>query len=208
VGLLHSSKNADLFFSIEEQLNLSLKSSMYHKKLHIVFRIFAVIMMLITANNVYASLKNDVESDLCYNRFRWYSPEEGIYISQDPIGLEGSNPNFYAYVRDPNKFVDPFGLDELYALTAKKDGWYPVMEYGKKDPIGEVYLKKGDLWKIGTSKDASKRYTQKYLAGIGVQLDVLHTNISRRTSLFLENLKLKGYLAWKGFLPAGNKCKH
>nr|WP_084470767.1 hypothetical protein [Cellulophaga geojensis] len=24
---------------------------------------------------------------MCYNRFRYYSPDSGIYISQDPIGL-------------------------------------------------------------------------------------------------------------------------
>ena len=82
------------------------------------------------------------------------------------------------------------------------------MEWGKQKPIGEIFLKKDELWKIGTSKDASKRYTQKDLKQIGVNLKVLHTNISRKTTLSLENLKLKGYLAWKGFLPAGNKYKH
>ncbi|MFJ1430912.1 RHS repeat-associated core domain-containing protein [Capnocytophaga canimorsus] len=44
----------------------------------------------------------DSEVDLCYNRFRYYSPETGTYISQDPIGLLGNNPNFYAYVKDTN----------------------------------------------------------------------------------------------------------
>ncbi|MFL0183214.1 RHS repeat-associated core domain-containing protein [Tenacibaculum maritimum] len=29
-----------------------------------------------------------------YNRFRYYSPDTGTYISQDPIGLRGNNPNF------------------------------------------------------------------------------------------------------------------
>ena len=31
----------------------------------------------------------DEETDLCYNRFRYYSPDTGTYISQDPIGLVG-----------------------------------------------------------------------------------------------------------------------
>ncbi|MCL5247597.1 hypothetical protein M4I21_17385 [Cellulophaga sp. 20_2_10] len=39
---------------------------------------------------------------MCYNRFRYYSPDSGTYISQDPIGLEGNNPNSYAYVYDNN----------------------------------------------------------------------------------------------------------
>ncbi|WP_081078456.1 HYD1 signature containing ADP-ribosyltransferase family protein [Flavobacterium covae] len=33
------------------------------------------------------------------------------YLSQDPIGLEGNNPTFYAYVHDSNSWVDPFGLE-------------------------------------------------------------------------------------------------
>jgi RHS repeat-associated protein len=53
----------------------------------------------------------DEETGLYYNRFRYYSPEEGVYVSQDPIGLEGNNPNFYAYTFDSNTQVDAFGLD-------------------------------------------------------------------------------------------------
>ncbi|MEB3073925.1 RHS repeat-associated core domain-containing protein [Capnocytophaga gingivalis] len=48
---------------------------------------------------------------MCYNRFRYYSPETGLYISQDPTGLAGNNLNFYAYVFDSNIQVDVFGLD-------------------------------------------------------------------------------------------------
>ncbi len=53
----------------------------------------------------------DSETGLYYNRFRYYSPETGTYISQDPIGLAGNNPNFYGYVFDSNSEVDVFGLD-------------------------------------------------------------------------------------------------
>jgi RHS repeat-associated protein len=52
----------------------------------------------------------DVETGLFYNRFRYYHPKSGLYISQDPIGLAGNNPNFYAYVHDSNVWVAPFGL--------------------------------------------------------------------------------------------------
>ena len=53
----------------------------------------------------------DTETDLVYNRFRYYSPETGAYISQDPIGLAGGNPTLYGYVKDNNCWVDLFGLD-------------------------------------------------------------------------------------------------
>ncbi|WP_430876352.1 HNH/ENDO VII family nuclease [Gilliamella sp. G0441] len=53
----------------------------------------------------------DVETGLYYNRFRYYDSNTGIYISQDPIGLAGNNPNFYAYTHDSNTWIDPFVLD-------------------------------------------------------------------------------------------------
>ena len=49
-----------------------------------------------------------------YNRFRYYSPDSGTYISQDPIRLAGNNPNFYGYVFDTNSQVDVFGLEIDY----------------------------------------------------------------------------------------------
>ena len=33
----------------------------------------------------------DAETGLYYNRFRYYDPRTGAYISQDPIGLKGGN---------------------------------------------------------------------------------------------------------------------
>ena len=53
----------------------------------------------------------DDETRLYYNRFRYYDPRIGNYISQDPIGLMGNNPTLYGYVGDPNGWLDPFGLD-------------------------------------------------------------------------------------------------
>ncbi|TWP31700.1 hypothetical protein ETU08_00495, partial [Apibacter muscae] len=50
-------------------------------------------------------------AELDYNRFRYYNPETGQYISKDPIGLLGNNPNMYAYTYDSNTMIDLFGLD-------------------------------------------------------------------------------------------------
>ena len=52
----------------------------------------------------------DDETRLYYNRFRYYDPRIGNYISQDPIRLAGNNPTLYGYVEDLNKWVDIFGL--------------------------------------------------------------------------------------------------
>lgn len=46
----------------------------------------------------------------------------GMYINQDPIGLEGNNPNIYAYVHDANGWIDPFGLtNEEFTVGLHKD---------------------------------------------------------------------------------------
>ena len=55
----------------------------------------------------------DFETNLAYNRFRYYSPETGAYISQDPIGLAGG-ANLYSYVLDVNVWLDLFGLSTVY----------------------------------------------------------------------------------------------
>ena len=60
----------------------------------------------------YQGQYEDEETGLYYNRFRYYAPEEGVYITQDPIGLAGNNPTFYGYVKDSNTRVDIFGLNE------------------------------------------------------------------------------------------------
>ncbi len=66
---------------------------------------------------MYLGQYQDVETNLYYNRFRYYSPESGTYISQDPIRLAGGMPNMYSYVHDLNSWVDPFGLNEVYTGT-------------------------------------------------------------------------------------------
>jgi RHS repeat-associated protein len=59
----------------------------------------------------YQGQYEDAETGLYYNRFRYYSPEEGMYLSQDPIGLAGGD-KLYAYVPDVNAWLDPFGLSK------------------------------------------------------------------------------------------------
>ncbi|QRG81256.1 RHS repeat protein [Citrobacter sp. R56] len=51
----------------------------------------------------------DDESGLHYNRHRYYDPQQGRYITQDPIGLKGGW-NLYIYPLNPIYFSDPLGL--------------------------------------------------------------------------------------------------
>jgi RHS repeat-associated protein len=61
----------------------------------------------------YQGQYEDQETGLYYNRFRYYSPEEEMYLSQDPIGLAANNPTLYTFVSDSNIEVDIWGLINL-----------------------------------------------------------------------------------------------
>jgi RHS repeat-associated protein len=52
----------------------------------------------------------DTETELYYNRFRYYDPFAGRYLNHDPIGIKGGI-NLFAYVFDPLTQIDPYGLD-------------------------------------------------------------------------------------------------
>ena len=52
----------------------------------------------------------DYETGLAYNRFRYYDPELGRYISEDPIGFLGGTLNVYGYVENTMLLIDPLAL--------------------------------------------------------------------------------------------------
>ncbi|WP_235835351.1 RHS repeat-associated core domain-containing protein, partial [Escherichia coli] len=58
---------------------------------------------------LYAGQWQDAESGLCYNRFRYYDPETGMYLVSDPLGLQGGEQT-YRYVPNPLGWIDQYGL--------------------------------------------------------------------------------------------------
>ncbi|GAB0543749.1 RHS repeat-associated core domain-containing protein [Escherichia coli] len=58
---------------------------------------------------LYAGQWQDAESGLCYNRFRYYEPESGMYLVSDPLGLLGGEQT-YRYVPNPLGWIDQYGL--------------------------------------------------------------------------------------------------
>jgi RHS repeat-associated protein len=51
----------------------------------------------------------DVETGLAYNRWRYYCPEIGAFVSQDPMGLAAGS-NVYAFGPSVQGWIDPLGL--------------------------------------------------------------------------------------------------
>lgn len=52
---------------------------------------------------------HDHETGLHYNRYRYYDPLVGRFISKDPIGYAGGL-NLYVYAPNPVSWIDPLGL--------------------------------------------------------------------------------------------------
>ena len=102
----------------------------------------------------FAGQYRDSESGLCYNRFRYYDPDGGCYISPDPIGVLGGESN-YGYVHNPVGWVDPFGL----AGCSSKG-------FNKRDRITSRWTdrltgkKPADVHDYLTSKGWSRTYPQ------------------------------------------------
>ncbi|WP_394427444.1 RHS repeat-associated core domain-containing protein [Vreelandella stevensii] len=80
---------------------------------------------------------HDEESGLYYNRHRYYDPQQGRYISQDPIGLVGGD-NLYQYAAAPNLEVDPLGLRGVYGLGGGPYSQSNMIRTQARDLVGSI----------------------------------------------------------------------
>jgi RHS repeat-associated protein len=90
----------------------------------------------------------DAETGLFYNRYRYYDPAGGRYITQDPIGLAGG-VNLYGYVGgEPLFYVDPLGLSP-FDWAQKAYDWFDKAKTAKetKEKVDAVKSIKNDLKK-------------------------------------------------------------
>lgn len=77
----------------------------------------------------------------------------GMYISQDPIGLNGGSTNIYAYVDDTNSWLDILGLVKSYTSKRKM---YDITQRGA---LSEFKNKQGVYIHIFKDKRGNtKRY--------------------------------------------------
>ena len=145
----------------------------------------------------YQGQYEDSETGLYYNRFRYYDPNTGGYISHDPIRLEAENPTLYGYVSDTNMWVDILGLDviRLRHYTSNK-GLQGIEESmtikaGDQNAVFAVKAKGKPL----SMADAAKKYkisnpnhTRNY-----IDFDIDDSRIEfRKNDLGVEEYKIKG----------------
>ena len=82
---------------------------------------------------LYAGQWQDAESGLCYNRFRYYEPETGMYLVSDPLGLLGGEQT-YRYVPNPLRWIDPLGLNKGASLSKMMNSSSDLMGVEKAAP--------------------------------------------------------------------------
>jgi RHS repeat-associated protein len=125
----------------------------------------------------------DPETGLHYNRFRYYDPEAGQYLSPDPIGLRGGL-ELYSYPWDSGSEVDPLGLAKSCGAQKPKNRWHYIREWhdkradaifgsGKGRPIGkrryDKHFKGRDI-EFKSDNFSRKARSQKELDRISEQL--------------------------------------
>lgn len=75
----------------------------------------------------------DEETGLHYNRFRYYDPAIGRFLTQDPVGLEGGHA-LYLYAPNPLAWIDPLGLARPPKLGRYHGGKPTYHNPGHHDP--------------------------------------------------------------------------
>ncbi|WP_263641672.1 RHS repeat domain-containing protein [Neisseria zalophi] len=96
----------------------------------------------------------DQETGLHYNFFRYYEPECGRFVNQDPIKLSGGN-NFYQFAENITGWLDPLGLATLklsgriIRVHANDVDPFPSMPHGHIYDENLVVDKNGNLYVAG-----------------------------------------------------------
>lgn len=122
----------------------------------------------------------DDETGLHYNRFRYYDPRQGRFISPDPIGLIGGL-NSYLYGPNAINFSDPLGL---FCNKTKRNSVYVLTKNGKIVYVGiterSAHTRMGEH-KRGTVKIPKKDFDQ---------MTVVATDLTRRQARNIEGSAL------------------
>ena len=77
----------------------------------------------------YTARESDPETGLYYYRARYYDPNAGRFLSEDPLNINGDDLNFYRYVGNSSvSFYDPAGLQRVNSPRTgppSSTAWFP-----------------------------------------------------------------------------------
>ncbi len=63
----------------------------------------------------YTARESDSETGLYFYRARYYDPQSGRFLREDPLRFGSGDPNFYSYVsQNPTNYTDPLGKTRIY----------------------------------------------------------------------------------------------
>ncbi len=136
----------------------------------------------------FAGQLRDSESGLCYNRFRYYDPAGGCYVSPDPLSILGGEQN-YAYVPNPVGWVDPLGLARCNGLPSTRKPGGTGASYDSINGQGLYILHEGGKIKYVGRGDAPSRldiHAQTPGKSHLEQLIIFDNNLTKAEAKFLE----------------------
>jgi RHS repeat-associated protein len=122
----------------------------------------------------------DSETGLYYNTFRYYDPDVGRFISEDPIGLEGGL-NLYQFAANADSWIDPWGWapstttvyhytsPEAYrAITSGSENGNLVFKGGKTNG---KHPEKSGVWVSTLSPDDLRKEPNAFKKKLGLTND-------------------------------------
>jgi RHS repeat-associated protein len=95
---------------------------------------------------------------------------------------------------------------DQYALVARQEGFYPVMQRGFREPQAGIWLNAGDVWKYGTTQNPATRYSQTFLREWGLRY-APQSSGTLQEALAAERASILRYFYQHGRLPPGNKIR-
>ena len=116
----------------------------------------------------------DRETGLHYNFFRYYEPDAGRFVNQDPIGLNGGE-NLYQFAKNTQIWIDTLGLIRNSSIVA--------LANFAKNTLGK------DSGAVGILRVGNKRFI-----GISGRVGKLHPSLKK----VLDNIPKSQRADWHG----------
>ena len=142
---------------------------------------------------------------LYYMKARYYDPNVGRFISEDPIGFDGGDINLHAYVKNnPIMLVDPMGLDILAAIR-KADAPLSIFD------ANHIYLwytdaagGRGEGWGTAGSGSSARHNHVETMPAEGMYIKI---NLDpSQEAAFWKRWKDEGYADQRFYCPYISDC--